>query len=174
VEAEMPKPVLQCFFVAALCRLIVEAVSFAICVYSQSTTGTLLGTVIDGNGLPLSGVTLRLTGHPAASRIQVSTNARGEFEFVLPCGDYEISADSAPAVALHIYALQVSYSTLVIRAGSWDGTLQSRAGGAAAHLFESWRVTGSAAVAYPDAYSLSGLLLSREPASVTQPSIIWV
>jgi hypothetical protein len=150
--------------------LIVAAVSFAICVYSQSTTGTLLGKVVNGNGLPLSGVTVRLTGHPAASRIQVSTNARGEFEFVLPYGDCEISADSAPAVALHIYALQVSYSTLVIGAASSGSTAAEQdAGSDAAHLFESWRATGSAAVTYPDSYSLSGLLLSREPASVTQP-----
>ena len=39
-------------------------------------------------------------GHPFAFRAQVATNARGEFQFVLPYGDYEIRADSAPTVPL--------------------------------------------------------------------------
>src|SRR3954454_14434605 len=98
----------------ALCRFTVLMICFAVCAHSQSMTGTLVGTVVNGNGLPLSDVTVRLTGHPAASRIQVATNARGEFQFVLPYGEYEISAASSPAVALHVYALQVTYSRLVI------------------------------------------------------------
>jgi len=159
---------LQCFFVTALCRLMVLVISFVVCVHSQSMTGTLLGTVVNGNGLPLSGVTVRLAGHPAASRIQVATDARGEFQFVLPYGDYEISADSAPAVALHVYALQVTYWRLVIGPASAVSAATDPGSSDAPHPFESWYVTGSSAAIYPDSYSLSGLLLSREPAAVTQ------
>ena len=110
----MTEVALQGFCVTAVCRLTVVVISFAVCVHSQSMTGTLAGTVVNGNGLPLSGVTVRLTGHPAAFRAQVATNARGEFQFVLPYGDYEIRADSTPAVALHVYALHVTYSSLMV------------------------------------------------------------
>jgi hypothetical protein len=170
MEAEVITPAALRFSAAALCRLLVVVVACSVCVRPQSTTGTLLGKVVNGNGLPLSGVTVRLTGHPAASRIQVSSNARGEFQFVLPYGDYEISADSTPTVALHIYAFQVTHCRLVFRPASSGSTAADQgAGSASTNLFESWQITGSSAATYPDSYSLSGLLLSREPASVTQP-----
>ena len=164
----MTEAALQGFCVTALCRLTIVVISFAVCVHSQSTTGTLAGTVVNGNGLPLSGVTVRLTGHPAALRAQVATNARGEFQFVLPYGDYEISADSAPTVALHVYALHVTYLSLVIGSASAGSAATNYGSSDAPRPFESWRVTASSADIYPDSYSLAGLLLSREPAAVTQ------
>jgi len=95
VEPQVIEAALRCSFITALSRFTALVICFAVCAHSQSMTGTLVGTVVNGNGLPLSGVTVRLTGHPAASRIQVATDARGEFQFVLPYGEYEISADSA-------------------------------------------------------------------------------
>ena len=120
----MTEAALQGFFVPALCRLTVVVISFAVFVYSQSMTGTLTGAVVNGHGLRLSGVTVRLTGHPFAFRAQVATNARGEFQFVLPYGDYEIRADSAPTVPLHVYALHITYLSLVIGSASaeWSAT----------------------------------------------------
>src|SRR3954454_4564742 len=152
----------------ALCRFTVLMICFAVCAHSQSMTGTLVGTVVNGHGLPLSGVTVRLTGHPAASRIQVATDARGEFQFVLPYGEYEISADSASAVVLHVYALQVTHSRLVIGPLAAPSAATNDGSGDGPYPFESWHVTGKSAAIYPYSYSLSGLLLSREPAAVTQ------
>ncbi|HEX4771635.1 MAG TPA: TonB-dependent receptor [Bryobacteraceae bacterium] len=129
----------------------------------------MAGTVVNGNGLPVSGVTVRLTGHPTTFRAQVSTNARGEFQFVLPYGDYEISAESVPTVPLHVYALRVTYLSLVIGSVSTGSAATNYRSSEALHAFESWRVTSSSADIYPNSYSLAGLLLSREPAAVTQP-----
>ena len=59
---------------------------------AQTSAGTIAGTVTDGAGAPLPGVTVRLASRGATPRTAL-TNAKGEFTFQqVPPGTYDLTA----------------------------------------------------------------------------------
>ena len=140
------------FFAAALLR-------------AQLNTGIVEGVVQQPDGYALVGARLIVTGNPAV-RLTLETNAAGEFAIVLPYGQYQLSIDSGPdthaPITISVEPLQTLHLDLVIDAsgilrreersrspGVWSDKPQQRT--------------------YPESITLQGLLLAREPASVTAP-----
>lgn len=77
------------FFIVLCCvALITVALS------AQERTGNLWGTVLDGDGNPLPGVSITLTG-PHIAAIKVQTNAEGRFRFpsLFPSNEYVVTAE---------------------------------------------------------------------------------
>lgn len=76
-------------FKAVFCFMACSAVVFA-----QKSTGNIVGQVVDGEGHPVSGVTLTLTGVYTAP-LQAQTDAQGRFRFLslYPDRGYEIKAE---------------------------------------------------------------------------------
>ncbi len=63
---------------------------------AQITTGTMRGTVSDGQGLPLPGVTIEISSEALMSPRSVLTDARGGYRFLyLPPGRYTLCAKLA-------------------------------------------------------------------------------
>jgi len=81
--------------------------------FSQLTTGIIEGVVRDTSGRARLGATVTAFGTPSAFRWSTKSNLKGEFQLVLPYGEYRItvvdsgSGASSPA-RVHIYALQTS------------------------------------------------------------------
>ena len=129
---------------------------------AQLTTGIVEGILRHPDGRTLGGVHLIVTGNPGF-RLAVETDAGGEFAVVLPYGQYQFSADPhASGITVSVDPLQISWLDLVI-----DGSGVLRRG-------EQSRSPGvwsdkPRERTYPEAFSLYGLLLAREPASVTEP-----
>ncbi len=74
---------------------------------AQQESGNLYGTVADGSGAPLAGVTVTLSGlgAPQAAR----TDARGNFRFLgLAPGEYELKAELEGFVSVGVRTVKVS------------------------------------------------------------------
>jgi hypothetical protein len=154
----------------SLHRFIAALILLPASLRSQSTTGTLLGKVVDSSGRPVFGTTVTITGHPAAFRLRVSSDTGGAFEFVLPYGDYEIAAGSASPITLHIYALGTMKCTLRMADPASSAFVKSHSSCTPSpQPFEGWQITPSTIATYAGPYSVPGLLLSQEPTLVTQP-----
>jgi hypothetical protein len=131
----------------------------------QLGTGRLAGIVRDTDGKRLAGVAICITA-AAGLRWIVRTDSRGGFSVVLPYGWYRFAeeAGGGRSTAVTVRPFQVTRVLLVkdsgpaLRVASED-TL--RAAG-------TW-TDASQGKTYPEAFSLAGVLLSREAASITQP-----
>src|ERR1700744_5271596 len=145
---------------------------------SQLTTGSIEGTLRATDGRPVAGAPILVTGG-AGVRIVIHSNSNGEFTMTLPYGQYRLSgaAQLHPASSLvtpffvtpffvtpfFVTPLQTTRLDLVIDAsGSIRGAQPD------ARTPGMW-TDGRAGRLYPEAFSLPGVLLSREPSTVTQP-----
>jgi hypothetical protein len=114
----------------------------------QLTTGTVEGLLRDPDGHIRSNSQMVVTGG-AGFRAVFRTNSNGEFALTLPYGRYELSG-----VAFVVAPLQISRVDLVVAEpapGRWTDPTRGRV--------------------YPEGFNLAGVLLSREPASVSEHSI---
>jgi hypothetical protein len=132
---------------------------------AQLTTGVLEGTLRAPDGSACGGAPILITGG-AGFRTVVRMNAEGAFTASLPYGRYEVFADGgrAAGVTAVVSPLQTTRLDLVMDAAgalrAVEPSLPSTPG--------LWADTSRGRV-YPEAFSLQGIVLSREPASVTQP-----
>jgi hypothetical protein len=107
--------------------------------WAQLTTGTLTGTYRAADGRPLAGAPIAIAGG-AGFHIEIRTDSHGEFSITLPYGQYQLPGGATVFVA----PLQTTHVDLPAS----SSTAERR---------------------YPEGLSLAAILLSREPATVTQP-----
>jgi hypothetical protein len=134
----------------------------------QLTTGVIEGTLRSAEGRPAAGGKIFVTGG-AGFRTVVACDANGQFAITLPYGQYQLFGDvrhdSGPSEAVVLVApLETTRLDLVVDA---SGTMHIVESGSV-RMPGSWNDT-TAARMYPEAFRLDGLLLSREPSSVTAP-----
>jgi hypothetical protein len=120
---------------------------------AQITTGTVEGLVRANDGKPLAGALVVIAGD-LGFQTTVHTDAQGLFAIALPYGRYRISG-----VTVFVPPIQTTRVELV--AGSRGSSATSTNPGL-------WSDTTRARV-YPEPFNLQGVLLSREPSSVTEP-----
>jgi hypothetical protein len=119
------------------------------------------------DGHPLPGAAILITGG-VGFRSVIHSNSRGEFILTLPYGQYRLSGDPPNRTAnsdatVFVAPLQTTRLDLVIGASGAIRDMQL-----AARTPGIWTDAPSGRL-YPEAFSLAGLLLSREPSSVTEP-----
>jgi len=118
-------------------------------------------------GGPLAGAPLAVTGGPAV-RTLLTSGAHGEFHLALPYGRYEfsdgVSTHTSAGVRVFVTPFETTRVDLVLAA---PGVLKSVRDAVPARP-GLWSGDPRAHT-YPEAFSLAGILLSREPASVTEP-----
>lgn len=129
---------------------------------AQLTTGAIEGILRTMDGQPLAGSALLITGG-AGFRTVIHSNPNGGFAMILPYGRYRLSGDARHGATVFVAPLQTTRVDLVI-----DASGSTRAVRPAARTPGIWTDATSGRL-YPEAFSLPGLLLSREPASVTEP-----
>jgi len=134
---------------------------------AQLTTGAIEGTLRATDGRPLAAAPILVTG-AAGFRTVIHSNSNGEFAMTLPYGRYRLSLDVQHAAAsssatIFVAPLQTVRFDLVIDASGSIRGVQPPPGKPGI-----WTDATSGRV-YPEAFSLQGLLLSREPSSVTEP-----
>ena len=148
--------------------LLAAAILVPVVLPAQVTTGTIEGVFRAPDRHPLGGAPILVIGG-AGFRVVIHTNSDGEFALVLPYGRYQLSADEKRepysfGVAVTVAPLQTTRVDLVMDA---SGALRS-AGQTPAAAPGLW-ADAVRERAYPEALSLQGVLLSREPMSVSQP-----
>ncbi len=117
--------------------------------WAQLTTGTLEGTLRAADGRPVAGARILLTGG-AGFRIVIHSASNGEFAVTLPYGRYHLSGATVFVAPLDTTHFDPVIEQAGARApGIWTDVTRGRL--------------------YPEAFSLPGVLLSREPSSVTEP-----
>jgi len=124
----------------------------------QLTTGSIDGTLRDSNGHALAGEAIIVNG-AAGFHTVIHSNSNGEFAMTLPYGRYSLSRE----VQVFVPALQTIHIDLVM-----DGSGTIRVAATDSGSLGTW-TDASHGQLYPEAFSLQGLLLSREPSSVTAP-----
>ena len=140
---------------------------------SQLTTGSIEGTLSAMDGRRVGGAAILVTGG-AGFRIVIHSNSNGEFTMTLPYGRYLLSGAAqlrtasffvTPFFVTPFFAtpLQTTRLDLVI-----DASGSIRSAQPAARTPGMWTDI-TAGRLYPEAFSLPGVLLSRDPSSVTQP-----
>src|SRR6202162_106453 len=134
---------------------------------AQLTTGAIEGIVRGMDGRPVAGAPILVTGG-AGFRTVIHSNSNGEFFIVLPYGRYRLSgsiqtgAVSSSATVL-VAPLQTARFDLIMDTSGAIRSVQP-----AVETIGIWTDATSGRV-YSDALSLPGLLLSRDPSSVTEP-----
>jgi hypothetical protein len=111
---------------------------------AQLTTGTIEGTVRAADGRPIAGAPILVAG-AAGFQTVIHAGSNGEFALTLPYGRYILAASAVVFIA----PLQTLHIDLVMGASAAMDAGRGRP--------------------YPEAFSLWGMLLSREPSSVTEP-----
>ena len=134
---------------------------------AQLTTGAIHGILRAPDGRPVAGSPILITGG-AGFRTVVHSNSNGEFSMTLPYGRYRLSLDvqhgaESSSATVFVAPLQTARLDLVMNASGAIRSVQP-----AALMPGIWTDATSGSL-YPEAFSLSGLLLSREPSSVTEP-----
>src|SRR5579863_560834 len=135
---------------------------------AQLTTGAIEGTLRAPDGRPMPDSPILITGG-AGFRAVIHSNSNGEVAITLPYGRYRLSGEvqhgaAASAATIFVAPLQTVRFDLVMDTSGSMRTLRP----APARTPGMWTDATSAHL-YPEAFSLAGLLLSREPASVTEP-----
>jgi hypothetical protein len=132
---------------------------------AQLATGRLEGTVKDADGKRLAGADIRISG-AVGLRWVIRTDPEGEFSLVLPYGWYRVSDEFGGGVTttVTVRPLQVTRVRLVKDRGG-----ELRAAGEDTRLAAGTWGDTTQGKTYPEGFTLGGVLLSREPASVTQP-----
>ncbi len=134
---------------------------------AQLTTGIIAGTIFGADRQPLAGAAIRITAE-LGFRAVLRSGAKGEFALALPYGRYQLSVDvpqgpSPSGVTVFIAPLQTTTIRLEL-----DASGAIRATPAAFQVSGIWTDSTRGRV-YPEGFSLPGLLLSRDPSSVTEP-----
>jgi hypothetical protein len=124
---------------------------------AQSTTGVIEGTLRSADGRPVAGAPILITGG-AGFRAVIHSTSNGAFAVTLPYGQYRLSG----AIVV-VAPWQTVRIDLVVDA---PGT--TRVAPPAARAVGVW-ADATRGRLYPEAFSVPGLLLSREPSSVTEP-----
>jgi hypothetical protein len=142
---------------ARLGLLLAAAALFPGTLPAQSTTGAIEGTLRAADGRPVAGAPILITGG-GGFRAVIHSASNGEFAVTLPYGRYRLSGATvfvAPWQTVRIdLAMGASGTVRGVQTGARTPGIWADATGG--------RV-------YPEAFSLPGLLLSREPSSVTEP-----
>lgn len=134
---------------------------------AQLTTGTIEGTLRATDGRPVAGAPILVTGG-TGFRTVIHSGSNGEFAMTLPYGRYTLSAEvqhgaGTSGAAVVVAPWQTVRIDLIIDA---SGAIRSTQ--PAPPATGIWTEATSGRL-YPEAFSLSGILLSREPSSVTEP-----
>jgi hypothetical protein len=132
---------------------------------AQLNTGVIEGTLRDTRGSPVAGETILITDGTGFRGV-IRTGSKGDFSTTLPYGWYRLSYEDAhPSDAIVFVApLQTLRVDLVMNG---EGSIRAQAGRSAGTP-DTWS-DDTGGRRYPEPFSLTGLLLSREPASITQP-----
>ena len=128
---------------------------------AQLNTGAIEGILRASDGRPVAGSPIFITGG-TGFRAVVHSTSNGRFAVTLPYGRYCLSADlqrgaACSGATVFVAPLQIARVHLVMDAS-----------GAMRNLPSPERIPPSMRT-YPEAFSLPGLLLSRDPSSVTEP-----
>jgi hypothetical protein len=126
---------------------------------AQLTTGHIAGRLRAADGRPVVRSPIFIRGG-AGFHAVIHSNANGEFAITLPYGRYWFSTDDqqgAQPSGTAVYVAPFETTRLDLAAGASE----SRTPGI-------WTDT-TRAHSYPESFSFSGLLLSREPSTVTEP-----
>ena len=134
---------------------------------AQLTTGSIEGTLRAMDGHPVAVAPILVTGG-AGFRTVIHSNSNGEFTMTLPYGRYRLSGmlqpgPAAPGATVFVTPLQTTRFDLVIEASGSICLAQPATGTPGI-----WTDATSGRL-YPEAFSLPGLLLSREPSGVSEP-----
>jgi hypothetical protein len=127
---------------------------FAMTSRAQVTTGTVEGMLLGAGGRPLGNTELAIAGG-AGLRVAIRTDPNGAFIATLPYGTYRFGVQT-----VYVAPWQTTHVTLAV--GGPSGTTQ------AAFAPGIW-ADATRARTYPEAFGLPGMLLSREPSTVTGP-----
>ena len=132
---------------------------------AQLNTGTIEGTLRDMAGHSLPGSTIVVEG-ATGFRAVIRTNPNGGFAITLPYGRYRLSGEvqhgGGSSALVFVAPLQNVRIDFVAEAtGAIRAQTASRTSG-------DWTDVTSGRM-YPEAFSSQGILLSREPSSVTEP-----
>lgn len=134
---------------------------------AQLTTGVIEGTLHTPDGRPVAGAPILVTGGAGFLTV-IHSNSNGQFAMTLPYGRYRFSGGvqsgaASPSATIFVAPLQTARFDLVMDTSGAIRSVQPAAGTPGI-----WTDATSGRV-YPEAFSLQGLLLSREPSSVTEP-----
>lgn len=76
--------------------LVVSLLACSTAAWPQTSTGTIIGTVTDGSGAVVANANVTVTNAGTSSKLEVTTNAEGDYTApLLPPGDYAVAV-SAP------------------------------------------------------------------------------
>jgi hypothetical protein len=133
---------------------------------AQLTTGVIEGTLRALDGSSAAGAEIVITGG-TGFRTVIRSDSNGEFVLTLPYGRYSLSGSRQPGalasgVTVFVPPLQTARVDMVIDPSGAIAGLQ------APRTLGIW-TDASIGRLYPEAFSLPGILLSREPSSVTEP-----
>ncbi|MCU1336503.1 MAG: TonB-dependent receptor [Bryobacterales bacterium] len=153
-----------------VCLLVLLVVILALvpgALLAQLTTGVIEGTLRTPDGRPLAGSPILITGG-TGFRTVIHSNSNGGFSITLPYGQYRFSPDMPQATqpsgaAVFVAPLQTGHIDLIVDASGSMRVVQP-----AARTPGIWADATRGSL-YPEAFSLPGLLVSREPSSVTEP-----
>jgi hypothetical protein len=135
---------------------------------AQLTTGAVEGTLRATDGRFLAGSPILITGG-AGFHTVIHSNSKGEFAMTLPYGRYRLCGNiqhgtKCSGATVFVAPLQTARFDLVMNASGAIHRVQP----AAPRTPGIWADATNGRL-YPEAFSLPGLLLSREPSSVTEP-----
>jgi hypothetical protein len=155
----MPAPLRRESRPTRLAFLLLAAV-FPLFLHAQLTTGVVEGAVRDPDGRAKAGAQIVITGS-LQFRAVMQTGADGAFTVVLPYGEYRFGV-GASGVSLVVRPLETTHLDLLIDA---SGVLREEVRGRSPGVWSAAARDRS----FSEATTLQGLLLNREPASVTEP-----
>ena len=134
--------------------------------FAQITTGSVAGIIRDAEGVPAQ--TSLVVSSDLGFRAQVNTDAHGAFFLTLPYGRYALTlqdqrVSGSPPVKIDVKPLQnLEIKLIVGNSGNVRMEMQpSDNAGVWAH--------SSNQALYPEPFNFSGLMLTSEPATATQP-----
>lgn len=95
--------------------------------FGQVTTGTMRGSIVDGTGQPLPGVTIEISGEALMSPRSMVTDVRGNYRFLyLPPGVYTVCAKMAGFETCWVKGITVQIGqTTTADANMKEGTLET-------------------------------------------------
>ncbi len=148
--------------------LLAPAVFLPGALLAQLTTGTVEGTLRAADGHRLAVESILITGG-AGLGIVIRTNSKGEFSATLPYGRYRLSGEvqrraESSGATVFVGPLQTARIDLVMDTSGSIRVMQL----AQARMPGIW-ADDTSGRRFPEAFSLPGVLLSREPSSVTEP-----
>ena len=155
----MPAPLRRESRPTRLAFLLLAAV-FPLFLRAQLTTGVVEGVIRGPDGRAKSGAQIVITGS-LQFRAVTQTGVEGAFTVVLPYGEYRFGV-GASGVSVVVQPLETTHVNLLIDpSGVLHEEMRSRSPGV-------WSAAARDR-SFPEATTLQGLLLNREPASVTEP-----